>query len=202
HRPSPLAERLGTPEIPATPLHSGHAMSGLPGLLIRYGLPGCSAPCADLTGFPANGAFYFQAFSGSVAPPAAGDDYNSDWTPLLMGLSPIGMAASLAAPASCVYKIGFRGRDANYLAPPGSREAVTHPALRTRIGAGRCARAYCISIFQNTGTGACSMPTRFLRINDRWYHCPSGMCVTISVARTCTASAIAFCLAGSASRAK
>jgi hypothetical protein len=79
-------------------------MSGLPGLLIRYGLPGCSAPCADLTGFPANGAFYFQAFSGSVALPAAGYNYNSDWTPLLMGLSPIGMAASLAAPASCVYR--------------------------------------------------------------------------------------------------
>ena len=26
-----------------------------------------------------------------------GYDYNSDWTPLLAGLSPIGMAASLAA---------------------------------------------------------------------------------------------------------
>src|SRR5262245_7489903 len=58
-------------------------MSGLPGALIRYGLPGCSAPCADLTGFPANGAFYFQAFSGSVALPAAGYNYNSDWTPCM-----------------------------------------------------------------------------------------------------------------------
>src|SRR5215510_9914704 len=76
-------------------------MSGLPGSLIRYALPGCSAPCADLTGFPANGAFYFQAFSGSVALPAAGYNYNSDWT-LLMGLAPIGMAASLAAPANSV----------------------------------------------------------------------------------------------------
>src|SRR5258708_3330171 len=28
----------------------------------------------------------------------AGYDYNSDWTPLLAGLSPAGMAASLAAP--------------------------------------------------------------------------------------------------------
>ena len=28
----------------------------------------------------------------------AGHDYNSDWTPLLAGLSPTGMAASLAAP--------------------------------------------------------------------------------------------------------
>ena len=47
---------------------------------------------------PAHGGFYFQAFNGSVALPVAGYDYNSDWTPLLAGLSPAGMAASLAAP--------------------------------------------------------------------------------------------------------
>src|SRR4051794_32087258 len=35
---------------------------------------------------------------GSVAFPAAEYDYNSNWTPLLAGLSPAGMAASLAAP--------------------------------------------------------------------------------------------------------
>jgi hypothetical protein len=28
-------------------------------------------------------------------------------------------------------------------------------------------RGYCISMFQNTGAGACSMPTRFLRISER-----------------------------------
>ena len=41
--------------------------------------------------------FYFQASNGSVALPVAGYIYNSDWTPLLAGLSPAGMAASLAA---------------------------------------------------------------------------------------------------------
>jgi hypothetical protein len=46
---------------------------------------------------PALGDFYFQAFDGSVSLPVAGYDYNSDWTPLLAGLSPAGMAASLAA---------------------------------------------------------------------------------------------------------
>ena len=46
---------------------------------------------------PANGGFYFQAFNGSVVLPVAGYDYNSDWTPLLAGLSPAGIAASLAA---------------------------------------------------------------------------------------------------------
>src|SRR5215471_8451225 len=56
-----------------------------------------SPPCTDLTGLPANGGFYFQAFDGSVTLPVAGYNYNSVWTPLLAGLPPAGMAASLAA---------------------------------------------------------------------------------------------------------
>jgi len=39
-----------------------------------YGLSGCSSPCTDLTGFPANGGFYFQASNRSVALPVAGYD--------------------------------------------------------------------------------------------------------------------------------
>jgi len=46
---------------------------------------------------PAFGDFYFQAFNGSVSLSVAGYNYNSDWTPLLAGPSPAGMAASLAA---------------------------------------------------------------------------------------------------------
>src|SRR5262249_60974229 len=67
--------------------------------LVRYcyGLSGCWPPCQDLTGLPANGGLYFQAFDGSVTLPVAGYDYNSVWTPLLAGLSRAGMAASLAA---------------------------------------------------------------------------------------------------------
>jgi hypothetical protein len=68
------------------------------------GLSGCSPPSTDLTGLPANGGFYFQAFIGSVALPDAGYNDNSVWTPLLAGLLPAGMAASLAAlvrPCSC-----------------------------------------------------------------------------------------------------
>ena len=42
-------------------------------------------PVTDLTGHPANGGFYFQAFDKSVALPVAGYNYNSDWTPC-MGL--------------------------------------------------------------------------------------------------------------------
>jgi len=48
--------------------------------------------------YSATGGFYFQASNGSVALPVAGYDYNSDWTPLLAGLSPAGMSVSLAAP--------------------------------------------------------------------------------------------------------
>ena len=53
---------------------------------------------------PAIGDFYVWASGGSVALPTARYGYNSDWTPLLAGLSPAGMAASLAAlvrPCSC-----------------------------------------------------------------------------------------------------
>ena len=47
---------------------------------------------------PAIGDVYVWASSRSVTLPAPRYDYNSDWTPLLAGLTPAGMAASLAAP--------------------------------------------------------------------------------------------------------
>ena len=61
---------------------------------------------------PAFGDFYFQAFNGSVSLPVAGYNYNSDWTPLLAGLSPTGIAASLAARSRttdlrCPHNVGF-----------------------------------------------------------------------------------------------
>jgi hypothetical protein len=48
--------------------------------------------------------FYVQAFNGSVALPVAGYDYNSNWTPLLAGLSPAGTTASFAAPDLLTYR--------------------------------------------------------------------------------------------------
>ena len=97
-RPSPRSERLGTPNTPAIRFTRDPVFEAL---LVRicYGLSGCSPPWTDRTKFPwPTGDFYIQASGGSVALPAAGYDYNSDWTPLLAGLSPAGMAASLAAP--------------------------------------------------------------------------------------------------------
>src|SRR3954464_11891003 len=97
-RPSPRSERLGTPNTPAIRFTRG---SSFEASLVRhcYGLPGCSPPLdgSDQVS-PATGGFYIQASDGSVALPVAGYDYNSNWTPLLAGLSPAGMAASLAAP--------------------------------------------------------------------------------------------------------
>src|ERR1700752_3778999 len=82
------------------PFHAGGRFRGFHDSHICYGLPVCSAPCTDLTGFPAIGAFYIQAFNGSVALPVVGYDYSIDWTPMLVGLSPTRMAASLAARSS------------------------------------------------------------------------------------------------------
>src|ERR1700746_3943352 len=87
-----------------------------------YGLSGCWPPCTDLTGLPANGGFYFQAFDGSVTLPVAGYNYNSVWTPLLAGLPPAGMAASLAARARpCVAR--------RFPRPTNESSVTTSPVL-------------------------------------------------------------------------
>src|SRR3954469_11046839 len=110
-RPSPRSERLGTPNTPAIRFTRG---SSFEASLVRvcYGLSGCSPPWTDRTKFPwPTGDFYIQASGGSVALPAAEYDYNSHWTPLLAGLSPAGMAASLAAPNPFAAGIPVEGGD-------------------------------------------------------------------------------------------
>jgi hypothetical protein len=89
---------LGGSALPKScnPFHAGEWISGLP--RFTHLLPVCLPPCTDPTSFPAVGSFYYQASNGSVALPIAGYNYNSDWTNLLVGLSPTGTAASLAAP--------------------------------------------------------------------------------------------------------
>src|SRR5215468_4099838 len=95
-----LRRDLNSSALPILPqsVSRGARLSGLPDSRICYGLPSCSLPCTDQTDCSALGSVYFQASNGSVALPVAGYDYNSDWTPLLAGLSPARMAASLAAP--------------------------------------------------------------------------------------------------------
>src|ERR1700752_673136 len=96
HWPSSWTKELGTPNSPAIRFTRGQVFAATLGRNC-YGLSGCWPPCTDLTGLPANGGFYFQAFDGSVTLPVAGYNYNSVWTPLLAVLPPAGMATTLAA---------------------------------------------------------------------------------------------------------
>src|SRR5262245_1490961 len=80
------------------PFHAGHVSRGF---LVRAFAAACQVSRPPVRIRPicsASEGFYFQASNGSVALPVAGYNYNSDWTPLLAGLAPAGMAASLAAP--------------------------------------------------------------------------------------------------------
>src|SRR5262245_41701565 len=86
--PSLWTKELGTPNSPAIRFTRGTVFAAT---LVRncYGLSGCWPPCTDLTGFPANGGFYFQASDGSVTLSVAGYNYNSGWTPLLADSHPL-----------------------------------------------------------------------------------------------------------------
>src|SRR3974390_1193153 len=80
------------------PFHAGQVFRGFPIHAFATACQVARFPVRIRPICSALGSFYFQAFNGSVALPVAGYDYNSDWTPLLAGLSPARMAASLAAP--------------------------------------------------------------------------------------------------------
>src|SRR3974377_403499 len=96
--PSPSSEQLGTPNPPRNPFHAGQVFRGFPIHAFATACQVARSPVRIRPICSALGSFYFQAFNGSVALPVAGYDYNSDWTPLLAGLPPARVAASLAAP--------------------------------------------------------------------------------------------------------
>jgi hypothetical protein len=77
-----------------------HAGDDFRGFLVHTSATVCqlARPLHGSDRLPSQRGFYIRASSGLVALPAAGYNYNSDWTPLLAGLSPARMAASLAAP--------------------------------------------------------------------------------------------------------
>src|ERR1700726_1918723 len=132
-RPSPRVDRLGTPKTPA--IRFTRAMTFVASWFTHL-LRSASllAPCtADR--LPSQRGFYIRASSGLVALPAAGYNYNSDWTPLLAGLSPARMAASLAAPTpsskwtfttySCQFPGALTHVTARRIAPPPKAAFVT-----------------------------------------------------------------------------
>src|SRR3974377_1368734 len=80
------------------PFHAGHVFRGFPIHAFATACQVARSPVRIRPICSALGSFYFQAFNGSVCLSVSGYDYNSDCTPLLAGLPPARMAASLAAP--------------------------------------------------------------------------------------------------------
>ena len=93
--PSPRVDRLGTPKAPA--IRFARAMTFVASWFTHLLRP------ARLLA-PRYGSDHLRGQRGLLLPgfqrdePVAGYNYSSDWTPLLTGLSPARMAASLAAP--------------------------------------------------------------------------------------------------------
>ena len=95
--PSSHDHRLGTPNIPAIrSTRVSHFVASL--VRFRYGLPGCSPPCTDQTGTPQPSGTFTSRLSTDRSP-SPSLDITTTVTGLLLlaGLSPAGMAASLAA---------------------------------------------------------------------------------------------------------
>jgi hypothetical protein len=96
-RSSPHPNRLDTPKHPAIRFTRG-SISRLHWFAFATACRVARLPGRIKPGFlPATGDFYFQASDGSVALPAAGYDYDIDWTPMSAGLAPAGTAASFTA---------------------------------------------------------------------------------------------------------
>src|SRR5215218_1163186 len=124
-RPSPRSERLGTPKIPQS-VSRGARFRGFTGSRLLRPVRLLAPLDGSDRVSPATGGFYIQASDGLVALPVTGYHYNSDWTPLLAGLSPAGMAASLAAPDPSEPNSGTRlppwVSDGETFARPGVKE--------------------------------------------------------------------------------
>jgi len=95
-RPSSCYERLGSPNYPAIRFKQGRHF----GASWFAFATACQVACLLCGSDQVSGhrGFYFQAFDESVTLLAAGHNYGSFWTLLPIGLSPIGVTASLAAP--------------------------------------------------------------------------------------------------------
>ena len=95
---SPHPNRLDTPKSPAIRSTRELNFRGFTGLQLLRPVRSLASPRRIRLGHdPATGGFYVQAFDGAVTLPAAGYDYDIDWTPMSAGLPPAGMAASFAA---------------------------------------------------------------------------------------------------------
>ncbi len=77
-------------QLSCHPLQAGRVFE-VPWFAFRYDLSSCSPRLTDLTEISlSHRGFYVQAFHESVSLPAAGYHYDSHWSVLSVGLSPIG----------------------------------------------------------------------------------------------------------------
>ena len=100
-----MDQRARHSQMSRNPFHAGHGFRGYYGSqLLRPVRLLAPLDGSDREALRPPGTFTSRLSTGSVALTVAGYNYNSDWSPLLAGLSPAGMAASLAAldrPCSC-----------------------------------------------------------------------------------------------------
>jgi hypothetical protein len=97
-RSSPRANRLDTPNTPA--IRFTRALNfGAYEFTIATACRFARLPLSDQTRIAPSApeAFTSRLSVGSVTLPAAGYDYDIDWTPMSAGLAPAGIAASFAA---------------------------------------------------------------------------------------------------------
>src|SRR6202163_3096633 len=97
-RSSPRANRLDTPDTPA--IRFTRALDfGAYEFTIATACQFARLPMSDQTRIAPSApeAFTSRLSVGSVTLPAAGYDYDIDWTPMSAGLAPAGIAASFAA---------------------------------------------------------------------------------------------------------
>jgi hypothetical protein len=95
--PSPRDQRLGIPINPAIRFARGNHFGASTIRTLATACQFARPPARIRPVSQPSGTFTSRLPDGSVTLSAAGYNYNSDWTPLLAGLSPAGMAASLAA---------------------------------------------------------------------------------------------------------
>src|ERR1700746_2986097 len=113
--PSPRVDRLGTPKAPA--IRFTRAM-----IFGATWFTHLLRPARLLA--PQYGSDHLRGHRRLLLPgfqrerPVAGYDYSSDWTPLLTGLSPVRLAASLAAPTP-----SSQGTFTDYSLPVSGRTA-------------------------------------------------------------------------------
>src|SRR5437588_2572640 len=110
--PSPFDHQLGTPKTPAIrSTRVSHFVASL--VRFRYGLPSCSPPCTDQTGTPQPSGTFTSRLSTDRSP-SPSLDITTTVTGLLLlaGLSPAGLAASLAARSNSRDKAATGGHSA------------------------------------------------------------------------------------------